>query len=94
MLLLLALACAPKEAPAAHAEVEDVAVAGVADPALRALLHDHWERTMARSPVWATMLGDHRFDAELGDYSADAIAEDRVARRAFLERARALSPAS
>src|SRR5687767_244326 len=61
---------------------------------LRDLLADHWEETMRRSPEWATTLGDHRYDDRLGDPSAAAIAEDRAARRRYLERARAIDAAA
>src|SRR5512139_4022435 len=41
------------------------AVAGVSDPALRAVLADHWEHQMRWAPTWATTLGDHRYDDQL-----------------------------
>jgi len=78
----------------AEGTLNEGAVSGVGDAALRALLHDHWERTMSRSPVWATRLGDHRFDDQIHDTSRGARAADRAARDAFLARARGLSPAS
>jgi hypothetical protein len=42
------------------------AAEGVTDPALRDLLRDHWEAAMRSAPLWATTLGDRRFDTELG----------------------------
>lgn len=66
------------------------ATAGVTDPALRQLLHEHWEDTLARSPVWATQLGDHRFDDRIGDHSVAAEAQARTTRDAFLARARSI----
>lgn len=39
---------------------------------LAALGRTAWDRLMAAHPVWATLLGDHRFDAELGDLSETA----------------------
>jgi uncharacterized protein (DUF885 family) len=66
------------------------AVAGVQDRALAALLGEHWDWTLHQAPVWATTLGDHRFDAELGHVSHQAVLEARAARRKFLARARAL----
>jgi len=71
-----------EEAPSLNAE----AVAGVSDPALRLLLHDHWEATMARNPTWATQLGDHRFDERLSDRSDAAHRADGERRRAWLAR--------
>jgi uncharacterized protein (DUF885 family) len=73
------------------AEPDDPA-AGVDDAALAGLLRDHWDDTMRRSPVWATSLGDRRFDAELPRTSQESIAEARVARTGFLARARAFNP--
>ena len=97
-MLLLILACGPKStvpmpvepvpaAPVLNAE----ATAGVSDPVLRQLLHDHWEDTLERSPIWASRLGDHRFDDRIGDHSLAGEAASRQARDAFLARAEALS---
>lgn len=66
------------------------AAAGVTSPQLKKLLVDHWDWTMRQSPVWATTLGDHRFDDRLADNSATAIRAGRAQARAFLRRARAL----
>lgn len=55
-----------------------MAVAGVAFPALQQLLADDWEQRMRASPVWATELGDHRFDAQLPSYAADAVTARRA----------------
>ncbi len=105
LFLLALLACGPK--PAAPSDtlsgapeivLNASAVAGVQDPTLRRLLHEHWEHTMSRAPVWATTLGDRRFDDSLGDPSGEAVADaERVtrglrARAAAIDRA-ALSPA-
>ena len=38
------------------------ASAETAEMDLKTLLDDHWEWQMKQSPVWATMLGDHRYD--------------------------------
>ena len=46
-------------------ELNAEAVAGVTDPRLQQILHDHWEDAMSRSPTWATQLGDRRFDGKL-----------------------------
>ena len=54
---------------------------------LQALLDDHWEWRMKSSPVWASMLGDHRFDHLWGDLSLEAFAEEGAAQAAFLARA-------
>jgi len=46
------------------------ASAGVSDPRLASLLEEHWALQMARSPFWATRLGDRRFNDRLGSVSA------------------------
>ncbi|MBW1880653.1 MAG: hypothetical protein JRJ84_20035, partial [Deltaproteobacteria bacterium] len=94
------VAAEPEEAPTAAEPVEQAvpelnaaAVAGVEDPALRLLLHDHWEYRMSRSPLWATALGDTRYDDQLGDWSQAGVEEGRAAARGFLERAEGIDAA-
>ncbi|HTR49351.1 MAG TPA: DUF885 domain-containing protein, partial [Kofleriaceae bacterium] len=50
------------------------AVAGIDDPALRAVVAEHWELMMRWTPTWATTLGDHRYDDQLAPRDAAAIA--------------------
>lgn len=70
------------------------ATAGVTDPALRELLARHWSWWLAEDPVWATKYGDHRFDDQLADGSAEHH-EVRVRQeRAFLAETRAIHPAN
>jgi uncharacterized protein (DUF885 family) len=66
------------------------AVAGVADPALRQVLLDHWEMSMRWDPVNAGTLGDHRFDALLTPRSQAAIDRRQKERDAVLDKARAV----
>ncbi|HTE49575.1 MAG TPA: DUF885 family protein, partial [Kofleriaceae bacterium] len=66
------------------------AAAGVESPELAQLLREHWDWTLERSPVWATTLGDHRFDDQIEDNSAEAIASVRARTRELLARARKL----
>jgi uncharacterized protein (DUF885 family) len=70
------------------------AASGAEDARLADLLRRHWDWTMKNQPVWATQLGDHRFDTELGDHSPAAIARYQAEERAFLDEARRLQPTS
>lgn len=70
------------------------AAAGVTDQALKKLLVEHWDWRMRSAPVWATTLGDHRFDDKIGDNSEAAIAAAHVRQREFLTKARAIPAAN
>ncbi len=83
----VAVTVQPAEAEMLNSE----AVAGVTDPSLRQLLHDHWEATMVAYPEWATSLGDHRYDDQLADASEQARQERTTAQRAWLSRAEQLT---
>lgn len=102
-ILLALMGCGPKALPAAtsappapvSAPADDPAGAavGVADAELGALLIEHWDHTMRRSPVWATRLGDRRFDTQLGDASWAAAEADLERTRGFLARAQSIAAA-
>lgn len=47
---------------------------------------------MAESPVWASMLGDDRFNHQLRDIGPTAIARRSAARTAYLQRAQGIDP--
>jgi uncharacterized protein (DUF885 family) len=64
----------------------DAAVAGVTDPVLRQVIADDWEATMRWSPTWATTLGDHRFDNQLGAMDAASIERAQAEHDAILAR--------
>ncbi len=51
------------------------------------LFEDYWDFQMERSPMWATYLGDHRFDDRLPDISQAARDSQKVALEEFLRRA-------
>ena len=53
----------------------------------QALLDEHWEWTLANSPVMASMMGDRRYNREWGDNSLAAIEKKHVETQAFLRRA-------
>ncbi len=60
------------------------AVAGVSNPALRAVIGEHWEYMMRWAPTWATTLGDHRYDDRLARRGVAAIEKARSERDVLL----------
>ncbi|MCG8557509.1 MAG: DUF885 domain-containing protein [Proteobacteria bacterium] len=72
------------------AEQRLAATAGVRHPALAALLVEHWDWKLREAPVWATTLGDHRFDEELRKHALRDIERRRRDRRRFLAGAKPL----
>jgi uncharacterized protein (DUF885 family) len=61
---------------------------------LDALAVKFWDRAMEESPMWATMLGDHRFDAEVEDLSAEHEQQNIVDFSGIRDAAAAIDPAS
>ena len=106
LMFALLAACGPKapvetpaegtaeEAPAVEEASEHPGSTGVSDPALAALLEEHWDTTMAWYPTWATGLGDHRFDDTLEDGSFEAEQARRATRDGWLATARAMDASS
>ncbi len=70
------------------------AQAGVDAPVLQQLLRRHWAWHLERHPLEATRLGVHDYDDRLVEVSAEAIAAEGRALRAFLVDARAIDPAT
>jgi uncharacterized protein (DUF885 family) len=96
-LAVTACAAAPPRSaapPVAAAPVaaDDTGAAGARDPRLRRLLHDHWEWTMVHHPLFASEVGDHRFDDQIDDESPAARAAASAARKRWLATARAIDP--
>jgi uncharacterized protein (DUF885 family) len=60
------------------------------DPELSQLADDFWETFIAANPMYATLIGDHRFADEIEDISEAAEAELRTAYAGFQERLRAI----
>ena len=92
-ILAFAMACSSPSQPDDLPEPEALnpaAVEGVENRALKVLLHDHWESVLRRSPVWATMLGDHRYDEQLPAIGKDVDEAANAENAAFLERAKVL----
>jgi uncharacterized protein (DUF885 family) len=66
----------------------DPVTAGIHDARLRALVAESWEATLVASPLYATSVGDHRFDDRLDDHSAAARARFERLQSGWLARAR------
>ena len=60
--------------------------------ALSDLLDEHWEAALRRSPEFASMLGDKRYNDRLSDASAAAVAEELAETKRFLKRFEAIDP--
>ena len=60
------------------------------DEAFQKIAHDYIERYLRANPEEATELGDHRFDGELTDYSAEARAKDLAAQKEFRDKLNAI----
>src|SRR5436309_3663876 len=53
------------------------------DAAFQKIAHDYIEQNLQTNPEQATELGDHRFDGQLTDYSAEALAKDLAMQKEF-----------
>src|SRR5881396_4131746 len=60
------------------------------DDAFQSLARDYVEQYLQANPEQATELGDHRFDGELTDYSAQARAKDLAAQKEFRDKLNAI----
>ncbi|HSL59909.1 MAG TPA: DUF885 domain-containing protein [Acidimicrobiales bacterium] len=63
-------------------------------PELESVSDDYWETTLESSPTFATILGDHRFDDRVEDWSAEGEAREREALLAIRARAAAIEEAT
>src|SRR5215216_4443023 len=61
-----------------------------ANDALRAITDDYWEAKLEASPLFASFLGDHRFDDRADDLSEEAEAAQRETWSTLLAEAEAL----
>src|SRR4029077_18690147 len=60
------------------------------DDAFQKVAHDYVEQYLHVNPEQATELGDHRFDGELTDYSAEARAKDLATQKEFRDKLNAV----
>src|SRR6266487_4830248 len=60
------------------------------DDAFQNVAHDYVEQYLRANPEQATELGDHRFDGQLTDYSAEARAKDLAAQKEFRDKLNAI----
>lgn len=58
--------------------------------ALSDLLAEHWEHTLRNSPEFASMLGDRRYNDQVSDVSAAAVARELASAKRFLTRFEAI----
>src|SRR3954451_2247982 len=58
--------------------------------AFQKIAHDYVEQYLQANPEQATELGDHRFDGELTDYSAEARAKDLATQKEFRDKLNAV----
>jgi uncharacterized protein (DUF885 family) len=83
MLIPAAVATA-NPSPANPSSANPVADLEARRKALNDLLHDQWEYTMRTSPIYASILGDKRYNDKLDDFSQTAIDADLEQSRRFL----------
>src|SRR5437773_1856025 len=60
------------------------------DAAFQKIAHDYIEEELTANPEEATELGDHRFDSQLTDYSAQARAKELAAQKEFRDKLNAI----
>jgi uncharacterized protein (DUF885 family) len=76
--------------PAAVAAANPPADLEARRKALNDLLHEQWEYTMRTSPIYASILGDKRYNDKLDDFSQAAIDDNLEQTRRFLDRFEAI----
>lgn len=70
-----------------------LAIAGPEEE-FEALLHDAWEWQLAEAPVFASQLGDRRYNDRWSDLSPEAFERRNAERRDFLARLQRIDPAA
>jgi hypothetical protein len=82
--LLISLLCSTAFAAPPNPELEG------RRKALNDLLAEQWEYTLRTSPIYASVLGDKRWNDKLDDFSQKAIDDDLEQSRKFLVRFEAI----
>src|ERR1700720_5009865 len=90
MRFLICLLAVPMLIPAAVAAANPPADLEARRKALNDLLHERWEYTMRTSPLYASILGDKRYNDKLDDFSQAAIDDSLLQARNFLARFEAI----
>jgi uncharacterized protein (DUF885 family) len=86
MRLLICLLSVAMLIPAVVAAANPPADLEARRKALNDLLHEQWEYTMRTSPIYASILGDKRYNDKLDDFSQAAIDDNLEQTRRFLAR--------
>src|SRR6202049_3361679 len=79
--------------PAAVAAANPPAELAARRKPLNDLLNERWEYTMRTSPIYASILGDKRYNDKLDDFSQQAIDDDLEQTRRFPDRFEAIDAA-
>ena len=90
MRFLICLLAAAMLIPATVAAANPSADLEARRKALSDLLHEQWEYTMRTSPIYASILGDKRYNDKLDDFSQQAIDDNLEQTRLFLSRFEAI----
>jgi uncharacterized protein (DUF885 family) len=90
MRFVICLLAAALLIPAAVASTNRPADLEARRKALSDLLHERWEYSMRTSPIYASILGDKRYNDKLDDFSQAAIDDDLEQTRRFLGRFEAI----
>ena len=93
MRFLISLLTVAMLIPAAVAAANPPADPEARRKALNDLLHERWEYTMRTSPLYASILGDKRYNDKLDDFSQQAIDDDLEQTRRFLDQFEAIDAA-
>lgn len=86
LLGLLASACATSPSPSPAVASSSAPAASPEDARFAALLDEEWEYDLRESPLFATFVGDLRYNDQLGDQSFEAIERRKQHARELLER--------